>query len=345
LESLDQIAGRHLLGKMGVLATNYSGKRESPSIKKRLIVGRIIESTKSRAEAFGLPKIGYEEHLQALQNYVEGNEIVTLTESRDVTITATILKILKKGSYNLTIPKIVTSYPFSNIVNNLIGERLREFFSTEEGKKVLKLRQELGTHTLEESLSAIERPEEDQRNWIDLHHYSFAKWIELETGRSKNISKSIATLLHHSEIKPYHADRVERYSYNSNKNALMLMDFLLINQHERDYKMFQELVSFNPDSPEIRINPLDLTQHRWNRKMSTLSTLFYGLDHQQIPDRVYLGNSWVPPKRKEKISKEGAIELLKDGCNPSEIEECYSGFSKMQLAGLKAHITRGTYKS
>jgi len=43
------------------------------------------------------------------------------------------------------------------------------------------------------------------------------------------------------------------------------------------------------------------------------------------------------------ISKKEAIDLLKMGWTPKRISENFSGFTKMQLAAFKAHITMGTY--
>ncbi len=62
----------------------------------------------------------------------------------------------------------------------------------------------------------------------------------------------------------------------------------------------------------------------------------------KMPERIHLGSSWKPPKRKERISKKKAIELLRGGFSPKEIVECFSGFTKRQLAAFKAHyVTMG----
>jgi hypothetical protein len=47
---------------------------------------------------------------------------------------------------------------------------------------------------------------------------------------------------------------------------------------------------------------------------------------------------------KDTITKQDAIDFLKLGCTSAEISECFDGFSKMQIAAFKAHITMGTYK-
>ena len=47
--------------------------------------------------------------------------------------------------------------------------------------------------------------------------------------------------------------------------------------------------------------------------------------------------------KKDVITKQDAIDFLKLGCTPKEIAECFKGFSKMQIAAFKAHITMGTY--
>jgi len=80
-----------------------------------------------------------------------------------------------------------------------------------------------------------------------------------------------------------------------------------------------------------------------------------------LPERIHLGSSEKvslkttrkPHKKKlleqpnsktnDPITKEQAIALLKDGCSPAEIAECFDGFSKNTLRAIKAHITMGTY--
>jgi hypothetical protein len=47
--------------------------------------------------------------------------------------------------------------------------------------------------------------------------------------------------------------------------------------------------------------------------------------------------------KRELITKQDAIDFLKLGCKPKEIAECFSGFTKMQLAAFQAHLTMGTY--
>lgn len=47
--------------------------------------------------------------------------------------------------------------------------------------------------------------------------------------------------------------------------------------------------------------------------------------------------------KKLTITKKDAIDFLRLGCTPKEIAECFAGFSKMQIAAFKAHLTMGTY--
>ena len=75
--------------------------------------------------------------------------------------------------------------------------------------------------------------------------------------------------------------------------------------------------------------------HRIVHHLQTLSVL-------QLPHRIHLGSSYEPPKRKERITREQAVDLLRDGVSTAEIVNCYRGFSIMQLAALKAHyVTMG----
>jgi len=48
-------------------------------------------------------------------------------------------------------------------------------------------------------------------------------------------------------------------------------------------------------------------------------------------------------RKKLMITKQDAIDFLKLGCTSKEIAECFGGFTKMQIAAFKAHLTMGTY--
>jgi hypothetical protein len=106
--------------------------------------------------------------------------------------------------------------------------------------------------------------------------------------------------------------------------------------------MLTEIISIDKSTGEIRWNPLRESIPRVLNKLGNLGEVIKKADTTKISERTYLGSSWKPPKRKENISKEEAVDLLKAGYSPAEIEAVYNGFTKMQLAALKAHyITMG----
>jgi hypothetical protein len=67
------------------------------------------------------------------------------------------------------------------------------------------------------------------------------------------------------------------------------------------------------------------------------------LQRNGIPERTHLGSSYDPSKRRRRISRKNALDLLKSGVPAAEIVEAYGGFTLRQLAAMKAHITMGTY--
>jgi hypothetical protein len=341
---LEQIAGKHLLGERGVLHTNYMGKRETDFLKKRLFLRSLYEAVTPRAKSFGLEKLSREEAAEIIDRYVAGEDTdSSLKNSRDIGISAEIMKIFKQGAGNVRQPTTLLSYPFSERINNNHFRAMKEYCMSAEGKKLLEIWGIASFSSVEELVQSMKNGQvTNRRLWLDDHMLAFHKYISFKTGLDEQSAKFIAIMLHFKDIKPYFVEATERYSYNSNKNALMITDLTLYNQHTRDYRKFDRHVMYFPGDANIIINPSGLTVKRWNKEMARVSELFYGFDRPEIPERHFLGSSWQSPKRKDKISKSEAVNLLRDGCSPAEIEDCFSGFSKMQLAALKAHyVTMG----
>ena len=136
---------------------------------------------------------------------------------------------------------------------------------------------------------------------------------------------------------------IERYTYNSNKNAKMLMDIMALKPIP--YSLTQsanEIVNLNASDCCISYNPHRYSRDKIRRKIEKLAKSALSELSFCLPEHIYLGSSWKQPKRKENIAKRDAIELLKDGCSAAEIAGCYAGFTKKQLAAFQAHyVTMG----
>lgn len=136
---------------------------------------------------------------------------------------------------------------------------------------------------------------------------------------------------------------IERYTYNSNKNARMLMDIMALKPVP--YSLTQranEIVNIGHSDCCISYNPHRYSRDKIRIKIKKTTESAMGELYFRLLEHIYLGSSWKQPKRKENISKGDAIKLLKDGCSAAEIVECYAGFSKKQLAAFQAHyVTMG----
>jgi hypothetical protein len=145
----------------------------------------------------------------------------------------------------------------------------------------------------------------------------------------------------------YVSGPINRYIYTSNKNANMLTDMVQFKRFP--YKLgerLRSLIDVNSLSGKLQIYQFDKSDSDFVEQLmdcldeiELIRPMFIAF---KVPE--YLGSSWHPPKRLERISESEAKELLGSGYTPKEIVQNYRGFSLMQLAAFKAHQTMGTYQ-
>jgi len=114
----------------------------------------------------------------------------------------------------------------------------------------------------------------------------------------------------------------------------------------------KEIININHQEGTLTMNHLNYPQGKLYNKTKRVIEQSLKVIFTTTSPAVYLGSSWKPSKNngtennkdsseltqdKEKISKEDAIDLLRSGCSTQEIFDCYSGFSKQQLAAFQAH--------
>ncbi len=146
--------------------------------------------------------------------------------------------------------------------------------------------------------------------------------------------------------KPLHLEyaipMLQRFEYVSDDGSLMYSDFLFLERGDEHIAAYKSAVAGfckhghlmpagSTNAERIR-NKKILEKHAndWAQK-----TRMYDLFLKRLPPRVD-----VTPN---KISKNEALSLLRQGKSPQCIAQNYQGFSQGQLAAFRAHITMGTY--
>lgn len=327
------IVGRGIIDKFGIYCTNHFIKREGANMK-RTFLEKIISQDPRRFVAFpNEGELNAEEEKSFWESQVQNyNTIVDFIEKDNLILDALRISITKKNISILQEGTLEVA-PFYHLTKD-VGDFTRGRTVPEEFYKKLKLRK----------IRGIEANPEYQYQLSKLNAFENQMIHELVT---RGIVKDYARYL--TRIQNIYVQNgkiirnLKRYKYTSNKNARMLLDcFALAPPRYKLYQQATKIATFSIDKQKIILNPERYTTDKWLKMAKKVASEIEKDTTFEIVVPIDLGSSWVPPKRKEKISKEDAISLLGDGISPTEIVECYSGFSVGQLAAYKAHyVTMG----
>lgn len=323
------IAGRQLLNHLGVLCTNHAIRRESRGMQKTMLENCIFFGDVAIGKAVGganaVQQLGEqfdeaEKELKDKFKEIDDRKKINLNEIRDG-ITFHNLSVMGGGKAEIN--------PVNNILANnpYIREKRNNGFGSENDPH------DKGVETT-------------PNYWREKALYSmgitaFIGEMASELKWSPDEIMKIVIAQDAYFKGSYFARAMERYTYVSNKNFTMMMDIAAFKP--MPYRLVEQakrIFTINPRDGLQIINPLRVGGEKLSKmRKKFLEECDMELGHQ-IPNTNYLGSSWKP---KDRINRTQAIDLLQSGCNPREIAECYSGFSTMQLAGFKAHLTMGTY--
>lgn len=342
--ALEEIVSNQILAKHGILCTNYTGKRESRDLKLWMLhkLTRFISQEKPEEN------ISREKRIEILEKEMSGNSEFSFSQIREA-ITNDTLEIFKCGKGILKLPEILTCYPEYQEIEEEISNLIRngETVPDEKTRKVL-IESKIFKKEQFDNTELLLDYKINMDNYVNNHIQNFKKHIQKQMETTDRLAEWIVSALICSEIKAYIPRKIERYYYNSNKNYLMLFDIIAFTQQERVYQKMKEMFLFDKNKQKLYWNPLHLCNAGILKKIRKTTEEFHFERKYEILPRSYLGSSWESPKKeknaREIISKDNAIELLKSGFSTEEISDCYSGFTKGQLAAFKAHLTMGKYK-
>ena len=318
--AIDLIASRKLLGRRGILITNYFGARENKETAFDL-------SMSHRIKGAGVSTMDYADDPMRVFERLKDQD-VRLKDTRSVAIQEGVGNVLRLGEGALN--------PF--LLQDLLG------FSREELEDHADDFQEQVKRTKGLKIMGKDKFEVFSRS-VSFRLMQSGEFYN--TFKRSGIHPNVVSYFWLQTYKPYTIEDHESYSYISNKGSPMLLDCWLVREVETSPI---PVLRFRPDvgldgKRLVDVLPdmsLDKRRRRFDAIHRTVEE-FGNQGENVVVERQFLGSSYVPPKRKEKISKSEAIELLAAGVPSAEICEAYSGFSEEQLAGFKAHITRGTY--
>jgi hypothetical protein len=329
--TLECIASREFLDKRGILLTNFIGKREGDQMQEilaRRLHSRLMDENNYLKE-FGAKKsqIIYEEDINGFKS------ANTLDQLRNA-ITVETAMIFMGGLINFPVGLHMFSRdPKKDTVLNSLNEN---------GGLVNE-----GIYDID-NLFDKEIAEEQRRIELEKAYYSY-RVQEMFPILSPIVGRvgatSIINILQATVARPYLVSFMERYKYTGNNGSPMLMDLFSFKPFPyKTIDKLRSLIVYNPSDSSVVINPLGVSHDKFKKQLLSAIKEYLPYGHIAFDGRVDLGSSYVPQKRKERITKEQAIDLLRSGVDPVDIVECYGGFSKMQLAAYKArYVTVGKF--
>ena len=313
MHTLEAIASRQVLEKKGIVATAHLGRRENKRVQDLMAMSlsffRTLEKTLIERDTIDMPEIG-----KVADNLLSENGLTTLREGTSNEM----VSIFCGGTANYPIGRTFFSDNPSK----------KDFIKSLEGSR--KIGFEEPEHIVIEKLYAC------------FKQISYSK--KMQRHLPKDLANTLLNILIASAQSSYIPRKAERYRYISNTGSPMHLDISAFAQIPETLRILtSRLVTYEPGrDPTIRLNPLCLSTNEFERLGRTLVKKYTEQYLLNLPERIDLGSSYVPPKRKERISRRDAVEMLRSGRSPAEIEENYRGFTKMGLAALKAHyITMG----
>lgn len=320
--AIDLIAGHHLLGTHGVLATNFSGYRESGLAKQDLRDDYLIIR---ELQSGSLPYIDDAD----LEGY---DDDLALNEVRHIVISHRTIGSLSIGRGTLdprALEPMGRSEELLEFMKQLPQDEIDGSFGSLEGRNI----EERITRHASFQISREHRYWRAFSESTDEHYQGRLFWF--------------------LRLQPYFLEDVEFYRYVSNSGTPMFFNLFYADRHEKDLRPFHDFFSVefpnNGERPVLYVLPQETTPKRRAQIKRKVEETVEKLEHRLTTyrkvknmERTYLGSSFHP-KRRERISKANAIDLLRAGCSPEEIADCYAGFTRGQLAAYKAHITMGTY--
>ena len=171
-----------------------------------------------------------------------------------------------------------------------------------------------------------------------------------------------AELLYYTPLQSYFVADQRRLRYIGDKGSAMLVDInyvkhldlsrtfrLSIDPQNLDWKVSKYHPSLEKEAIGLISDFCNCRYRCFGNSLAPRENLGSAYGENKVlgspADHTLSGLSPQPGSgNKETLSKAQVLDLLSSGFTPAEIAQCYTGFTKMQLAAFKAHQTMGTYR-
>ncbi|MBN1325895.1 hypothetical protein JW977_02860 [Candidatus Falkowbacteria bacterium] len=350
IESIRLITGRKLLKKKGILIINTFSARENREKLFLMPVANMIDISYSRTNDKNVISENecLENALKEIETFNEGG--ASLESSRDSFTDFIIANIFDSGSTKFT--EFNRLYPQVKDTDELIKQELEKMeFSDATQKENARLLLSANLHRREMCLHLGRLFGNSDYRVTCFLYYGLRAIFEMK----------------------YKIDAIERYKYISSNGAPMEFDLYAFSDIENQFSSLRSYFYLQDSAFGGKIMRVKSDKIRNSKKWQEIATNVYNANFlirlPPIPERVFLGSSakngkeddeMARPKKVEKqqedssilanikpgdtITKEQAIELLDAGWTAKQIAKIFKGFTKMQIAAFKAHITMGTYQ-
>lgn len=358
--SISLIAWRQLLHNPGVLLINNIGARENHRTKKYLTniaTGAAVAekiSSETGNQIIINPNQLMENYNEYMDSFSQAQKTWEIKNARDY-FTLEVLNTMRKGEEAWhSLKDLCICYPGAEDVNNAYKEKLLK------KKKQHNLR--------DEELIHIE--------FMDIHFGNMIDYImKLLNITSKKDAESLYLCLQSYLKHGYFAKKLARYKYTSINGTVMELDMYNFKRFDKLFNKIKNIFFLREKYNGyhvLKFNSAKIQIINSKKFQQLLFTIYRQTDNKQIifpnpniinqlPKRIHLGSSSqmeisnINEGTRQQdsgsstsltcntITKEEVIELLKDGCEPREIVECFSGFTLRSLSAIKAHLTMGTY--
>jgi hypothetical protein len=353
IQSIRLISNRRILRNKGILIVNTFSAREKNEEKDFLIpVSTIInsstvDSTINRSNnKLNLENEVIEKSTAEFNSIFEN--IASLQESRDFYSEIIMSALCNSDSINFS-----HLYPWAEDTKELIEQKICVMNLPKEDYK--------------DTARAILSRNLYQREMI---HY-IGTFFDLND--DPKVAESVYVGLKSIFNEIYTVRNIERYKYISSNGAPMEFDLFYAENVENLFARIKSYFYLQKASAggyilRLKIHKLRGKPRKALELMSDIIKANIQFMWPRMPERIFLGSSvkngkedveMAKQKKDDKqtqgvsilesvkpgdtITKDQAIKLLESGWSAKQIAKIFKGFTKMQIAAFKAHVTMGTY--
>ena len=331
-QTLQEIIFNRCLNKNSILATNFFGAREN----LRTQISLLLESSLA-GHCYG-DDTQFKNLDETLTNLITKENKPDLSKIRDG-ISVTIYGLLGSGKYckGITEDHILFKSPVKDVADSRLKSIIQKTLDNKDEtrerlEEIIKQNKSIGLTTISEVAGL---PLHSHGNlWANIQRQTLSEYLSKVLNCDFNIAKGLVYLLEARYSGGHFMEENKRYRYISNKNCPMIMDLFYVRSYDNVLKNIDSIFSINPEG--VNFNPFKISSSRLNTILRQILRYIDNSIGIKFPEREFLGGSY----NRERLSREELIYLIESGVPSEEILETYPRHKKMEIAGVKAWLTR-----